>query len=255
MVAEIVLQVAVGVMAWILSMAFPLRRMAANSELRWDLCVVAFVVLCAIAASTALSVLFDGLDGVLTPWWVAIEAWPPVAIAAGYVLFADFSSYAAHRLLHTRWFWHAHAIHHSPRHLYVLSGLRASPVHVVAMVAGPVLALSIFPVYEVPLLLALVTFLQVANQHYIHSNIRVPFARQLEWMLVTPRYHFVHHAIEPRVSNSNFGFLFSVWDRAFGTYTDPAVIPAGQPLGLDYENSRWRLLLGMPPAPRSAASE
>lgn len=255
MVSELVMQVTVGALAWMLALAFPLRRMGANSELRWDLCVVVFVGMCAVAASSALSLLYDRFDGVLAPWWSAIDSWSPIALGAGYLVFADLSSYAAHRALHTKWLWHTHAVHHSPRHLYVLSGLRASPVHVVALVAGPVLALTVFPVYEMPLLLALLTFLQVANQHYTHSNIRVPFARQLEWLLVTPRYHFVHHSIERRVSNSNFGFLFSVWDRMFGTYTDPALVPATQPLGLDYETSRWRLLLGVPPAGRAAQGE
>jgi hypothetical protein len=66
-------------------------------------------------------------------------------------------------------------------------------------------------------------------------------------VLVTPRLHFVHHSAKAHVANSNYGFIFSVWDRVFGTYTDPATIPLDDPLGLGYEVSGWRLMLGLPP--------
>jgi sterol desaturase/sphingolipid hydroxylase (fatty acid hydroxylase superfamily) len=84
-------------------------------------------------------------------------------------------------------------------------------------------------------------------QHYTHSNVRIPFARYLELVFVTPRYHFVHHSIDRHLSNSNFGFLFSLWDRILGTYTDPGTIREDEPLGLDYGNAKWRLLIGIPP--------
>jgi sterol desaturase/sphingolipid hydroxylase (fatty acid hydroxylase superfamily) len=84
-------------------------------------------------------------------------------------------------------------------------------------------------------------------QHYTHSNVRIPFARYLELVFVTPRYHFVHHSIDRHLSNSNFGFLFSLWDRILGTYTDPGTIREDEPLGLDYSNAKWRLLIGIPP--------
>jgi hypothetical protein len=38
----------------------------------------------------------------------------------------------------------------------------------------------------------------------------------------------------------------SRWDRLFGTYTDPDTVPASDPLGLNYEASRWRMGLGIP---------
>jgi sterol desaturase/sphingolipid hydroxylase (fatty acid hydroxylase superfamily) len=69
--------------------------------------------------------------------------------------------------------------------------------------------------------------------------------------LVTPRFHFVHHSTNRSIANSNYGFIFSVWDRLFGTYTDPAVVPPDDSLGLGYEISSWRLVLGLPP-PRAS---
>jgi sterol desaturase/sphingolipid hydroxylase (fatty acid hydroxylase superfamily) len=50
--------------------------------------------------------------------------------------------------------------------------------------------------------------------------VRIPAAieRVLRWAVVTPDMHRVHHSIDPRESNSNFGFSLPWWDRLFGTY-------------------------------------
>ena len=82
-------------------------------------------------------------------------------------------------------------------------------------------------------------------QHQIHSNIYVPYARQLETILVTPRFHFVHHHPNPRYTNSNYGFLFTIWDRMFGTFVDPDSVEDKGKLGLDYEQDDWSLFLGI----------
>lgn len=89
---------------------------------------------------------------------------------------------------------------------------------------------------------------QLANQHYLHSNLWVPFSRYLEYVLITPRVHFVHHSRTRAYCDSNYGFIFSVWDRLFGTYTDPDCVPINDPLGLNYEISNTRAFFGLPSA-------
>lgn len=245
------LGVEAGVMAamWGLALWIPFRRMDSPREVSWDLMAVAFAFLFALLAGSALTQLFQRAENAASAWLAMIASSPVLAVAAAYVLFADFTSYWAHRLLHTRALWHSHAFHHSSSNLYVLSGLRSSFVHVAALFAGPIASLFIFPLYEAPVLLAAITVSQVANQHYTHSNIRLPWSRQIEWIFVTPRYHFVHHSVDRRLSNSNYGFLLTAWDRLFGTFTDPATVADGEPLGLDYEVSKWRMLVGLPPKP------
>ena len=100
---------------------------------------------------------------------------------------------------------------------------------------------------DAALISGVLLFEDVSNQHYLHSNLRCPFAQQLEHVFVTPRYHFVHHSAIPHVANSNYGFIFSLWDRLFGTFTDPATIAPDDALGLGYDVSGWRLALGLPP--------
>ena len=59
-----------------------------------------------------------------------------------------------------------------------------------------------------------------ASSMFNHSNVRIPetIDRCLRWFVVTPDMHRVHHSIDPRETNSNFGFNFAWWDRIFGTY-------------------------------------
>lgn len=247
LLADLGLEIAVMAAMWGLALAFPFRRFAAAPETRWDLVAVAFAFPFALIAGSLLTPAFDTAAEYASDWLEFVRAWPTPALALGYVLFADFSSYWAHRLLHTRGFWHTHAFHHSSQNLYVLSGLRSSFIHVVLLFAGPLAGLVIFPLYDTPLVLAAIGASQVANQHYTHSNIRLPFSDRIERVFVTPRYHFVHHSIDRTLSNSNYGFLLTVWDRLFGTFTDPQTVRADEPMGLDYGNSKWRMLVGLAP--------
>jgi sterol desaturase/sphingolipid hydroxylase (fatty acid hydroxylase superfamily) len=71
-------------------------------------------------------------------------------------------------------------------------------------------------------------------------------ARHVEKLFVTPRMHFVHHSARKDYSNSNYGFVFSIWDKMFGTFTDPDSVAKDDKLGLDYNDSKWRMLIGLP---------
>jgi sterol desaturase/sphingolipid hydroxylase (fatty acid hydroxylase superfamily) len=102
------------------------------------------------------------------------------------------------------------------------------------------------PTPDVGLAITVIFLLNTLNQHYTHSNIRLPFQKQLEFIFVTPRFHFVHHISTRMHTDSNYGFVFSFWDRIFGTYTNPDEIDNNAPMGLDYEISNLRLLLGIP---------
>lgn len=246
-VIDVLSETAVALAIWGLAVLFPFRRMAANNEFRWDLIAVVAVSLFGVAAASGLFLMFSLFMDMISQWYSLIGQWSSMSLLIAYVLFADFSAYWAHRLLHSRFLWHSHAFHHSPRHLYVLSGSRASFVHIVVLFAGPTLGLVLFPVYESPTAFLLATWLQILNQHIIHSNLKIPFARQLEYLLVTPRFHFVHHSADRKISDNNFGFVFSIWDRLFGTYVTPESVGEQQPLGLAYANSNLRLLIGLLP--------
>ncbi|NOT85764.1 MAG: sterol desaturase family protein [Methylococcaceae bacterium] len=183
-----------------------------------------------------------------------VMGWPIWLTIVCYYIVADFIAYWGHRLLHSRWFWHSHAFHHAAKHLNLLSGMRTSFLHVVIAYLPYTIVWVFFPMPQAGSIGVSIIIFEMVNQHYTHSNIRFPFQKQLEWVFVTPRFHFVHHSAVRKYSDSNYGFIFSIWDRIFGTYTDPENVDPNEPLGLNYENSTWRLMIGLPPKKSVAKS-
>jgi sterol desaturase/sphingolipid hydroxylase (fatty acid hydroxylase superfamily) len=137
----------------------------------------------------------------------------PVATIAFFVI-ADFSFYWAHRLLHTRWFWRFHRIHHSQTEMTTLTTAR---FHVV-----DVLVLTIVTLVPAALLgwpaetIVLVSFLLALQDRMQHSALDLTYGIFYP-VIVSPRYHRIHHAPDQARGNSNFGRLLPLWDRLFGT--------------------------------------
>jgi sterol desaturase/sphingolipid hydroxylase (fatty acid hydroxylase superfamily) len=97
--------------------------------------------------------------------------------------------------------------------------------------------------------LAVVLFEVILNgcAMFNHANINLP--RRLDWILrqvlVTPDMHRVHHSIERREHDTNFGFNLSIWDRLFGTYTpEPEKGHLGMTIGLQPYQSEAPTRLG-----------
>lgn len=225
----------------------PVREFERGPE--WGLDAVALVV--ALASQVAITaVAFPAITGVqhyeaVSSSYGFLMAMPPVAQGLFYFLVVDFLAYWMHRLNHAGWLWHTHAFHHSAKNVYWASGMRGSPVHFL-LLGVPSLAVQV--VFEPHgAVLALVTAYGVVHNSLIHSNVRIP-GRLLNWVFVTGESHLVHHGADPRLGGSNFGFLFTFWDRMFGTRIEPASVPHNHPLGLGYEVGAARLILGLPPA-------
>jgi sterol desaturase/sphingolipid hydroxylase (fatty acid hydroxylase superfamily) len=245
----------IGILHQGLARLLPLRPRQPRPEIAWD----AAGILVTTVASWWTGAWLDEAVGQLAelPGFAAqdavVSAWPAWLSWGLFFVTADFLTYWAHRLLHGPGWWHVHAWHHSPRILYWASGLRGSPVHVLLLLAPSALAALLVHPPDIEALLTGVALFDIANQHYLHSNIRWPGARHIERVLVTSRFHFVHHSARAQLANSNYGFVFTWWDRLFGTYTDPDSVAADDPLGLGYAIPNWRLLAGLPPARHAAA--
>jgi len=247
-VMETVQDLGIGAAVWLVALWFPFRALRGGRELAWDVLgyigsAAAGVIVVAYLEEPFLDNAAGYFHGWLSwyqtlPWWMALT---------GYLLSSELGTYWAHRLLHSKLLWDSHAWHHSPRYLYFLSGTRAAPIHVLVLTAPTTLAFLFFPDPDAYYVALAHSAFQIANQHYLHSNLRAPFSRYLEYVLVTPRVHFVHHSRNRKYSDSNYGFIFTFWDRLFGTYTDPDTVPADEPLGLNYEISNVRAFFGLPP--------
>jgi len=67
----------------------------------------------------------------------------------------------------------------------------------------------------------------------------------LEWIVVTPRNHHIHHSDNSAHANANFGVTFSIWDRLFGTYVDPEELKTPITFGIGERVPLARLVAGV----------
>jgi sterol desaturase/sphingolipid hydroxylase (fatty acid hydroxylase superfamily) len=140
---------------------------------------------------------------------------PPVAVVLSVMLW-DLSSYAGHRLLHRLpLFWRSHRVHHGDRRLDVTSMLRFHPFDL--GVAGLFQCVVILILGMPPVGYALYYAIMVPLFCAQHAAVSFPrgLERVLRLVFSVPSVHRVHHASER--SSANFGDLFTLWDRLFGT--------------------------------------
>lgn len=131
------------------------------------------------------------------------------------LVMADFVYYVEHFCLHkVRLFWLAHSVHHSSSVMNTATAFRFSlfdPV-VSAIFHIPLLLLGFHPI----LIFAAEILIQ-AYQFWIHNEM-VGKLGPLEWVFNTPSHHRVHHGSDKQYIDKNYGGIFIVWDRLFGTF-------------------------------------
>lgn len=133
-----------------------------------------------------------------------------------YALILDLADYWRHRLAHSfRWWYALHALHHAQRQMSFWSDDRNHLLDdVIAYVWFFIIGLLIgIPPLQFPLLLLGLKFMESLS----HANIRLSFG-PLEPILVSPRFHRLHHALRAAGRNScNYASVFSLWDVIFRT--------------------------------------
>ena len=153
----------------------------------------------------------------------AFWAWlGPVGTAISAVVICDFLGYCNHRLFHTSWLWPSHAIHHSDTRLTWFSLLRMHPFDRIGTLID-LLGLILLGLPD----WAVITAVLVRHYygHLIHSDLPWTLGK-LNWVFISPAMHRWHHALEYRGSGVNFATVFSVFDRALGTFYAPGVCDA-----------------------------
>jgi len=143
-------------------------------------------------------------DGALWVWLLA------------FVLY-DFCYYWLHRLGHERnVLWAAHSVHHQSEEYNLTTALRqTSSGFLFSWIFYLPLALIGVP----PLVFVTVASLNLLYQFWVHTR-HVPKLGWLEWVLITPSNHRVHHAQNPLYLDRNYGGVFILWDRLFGTFQE-----------------------------------
>jgi hypothetical protein len=148
---------------------------------------------------------------------------PPLATTLAVVLGLDFSFYVAHVSMHgLHGFWRFHRVHHSDPAVDVTTTIRQHPGEGVIRYAF--LGTFAFALGASPGAFAVYRALSALNGLLEHANVRVPLWLDGMLSLVTtwPNMHKVHHSRAASETNTNYGNIFSLFDRLFSTFTPPS---------------------------------
>lgn len=137
----------------------------------------------------------------------------------------DFSGYWVHRWSHEiNVFWNRHIIHHSSEDFNLACALRQSVSEIFALFTFTYIPMAILGIPgEV---IGVVAPLHLFAQFWYHTRL-IGRMGWLEHIIVTPSHHRVHHAINPEYMDRNYGQIFILWDKWFGTFQEesPDVSP------------------------------
>lgn len=165
-------------------------------------------------------------------YWTGAASSTVLTILISALVLDLFGGWTAHWVEHkVPLFWRMHIVHHADNNVDVTTGLRHHPLESVwrglFFMIG--LGLSGAPIYGV---MIYQTFLTVFTA-FTHANISLPawLDKGLSYILVSPNMHKVHHHWKQPYTDTNYGAVFAIWDRIFGTYSELA--PKDIRYGLD----------------------
>ena len=159
---------------------------------------------------------------------IELPVWPEIIIA---VMALDLiAQYAAHYMLHkVKWMWKLHMIHHSDTTVDATTGTRH---HLGDYFIREIFSIATVVIFGIPV--AFYVFYRICTVFFTyltHANIQLPewLDKPLSLIFITPAIHKFHHHFERPWTDSNFGNIFSLWDRIFGTlvYDDPKKVKYG----------------------------
>lgn len=129
----------------------------------------------------------------------------------------DFCYYWNHRLGHERnVLWAAHSVHHQSEDYNLSTALRQTSS---GFLFGWIFYLPMALLGVPPLVFLTVAALNLLYQFWVHTR-HIPKLGWLEWVFITPSNHRVHHAQNPVYMDRNYGGVFILWDRLFGTFQE-----------------------------------
>ena len=169
---------------------------------------------------------------------IDLPMWIEVLLA---VMLLDFiAQYVVHYLLHrVSFMWRFHMVHHSDTQVDVTTGTRHHP--------GDYLfreTFALFAIFISGMPFAFYIFYRILTilfTYLSHANIRLPdiLDRMISYLFISPNMHKFHHHYERPWTDRNFGNIFSLWDRIFGTlvYEDPSKVKYGLDVLSDEKSS------------------
>ena len=136
------------------------------------------------------------------------------------ILFLDLvAQYFVHFLLHkVKFMWKLHMVHHSDTHVDATTGTRHHPGDYIFREVFSLIAIVVAGIpFGFYMLYKITT---VFFTYFTHANIHLPYVvdKAMSYIFISPNMHKFHHHFERPWTDSNFGNIFSFWDRIFGTF-------------------------------------
>jgi sterol desaturase/sphingolipid hydroxylase (fatty acid hydroxylase superfamily) len=148
----------------------------------------------------------------VAPWHLRVDQWYTWVIA---ILGVDLLYYAYHRIAHrVRLIWATHQAHHSSQYFNFATALRQkwnNSGEVVLWIPLPLLGLP-------PWMVFFSWSLNLIYQFWVHTERVDKLPRPFEFVFNTPSHHRVHHGIDQLYLDKNYGGIFIIWDRLFGSF-------------------------------------
>ena len=207
---------------WLIENAFPLFRF---SYKKWQHAGINFFM-----TFTTIAINFTLAFLLLTTsdWTIAndfgILQWLPemplwLYAFIGLILLDFIGAYLVHLIEHkVKFLWRFHLIHHTDTWVDTTSGNRHHPGE--SVIRFTFTLLGVFIVGSPMWMVFLYQTISVVSTQFTHANIALPEKLDsfLSYFIVSPNMHKVHHHYKLPYTDSNYGNIFSVWDRIFGTF-------------------------------------
>lgn len=148
---------------------------------------------------------------------VEMPVW--VFMIGGLLLLDLIGAWFIHFIEHKfKWMWKFHMVHHADTHVDTTTANRHHPGESVFRAVFTTIGVLVCgaPMWLVMMYQSLSAVLSQFN----HANIRLPLwlDKAISWLIVSPDMHKVHHHYVRPQTDSNYGNIFSIWDRLFGTF-------------------------------------
>ena len=152
--------------------------------------------------------------------WLGLHGMTEIVVS---VVVLDLLDYGWHRANHrVRFLWRFHKGHHADTAMDVSTSLRFHPGELLLSFGVKALWLIAWGPTVVAWFVFEVLVSLCAQFHHSNLDFPDPFERVLAWLIVTPRFHAAHHAVDQHFGNANFSTILSLWDRVLGSYAAPA---------------------------------
>lgn len=150
-------------------------------------------------------------------WLPEMPSW--LYVVLGVLLLDFFGAYLAHFVEHkVKPLWMVHLVHHTDHKVDTTTANRHHPLE--SMIRFSFTLLGVFVVGAPIAIVMLYQSMSLIFTQFTHANIKMnkKVDKALSYIIISPDMHKVHHHNMLPYTDSNYGNIFSIWDRVFGTY-------------------------------------